>query len=197
MPASVLTSPSSSTTATAPTTSNVVTIANQTNRASSSPSTSSSSSSPASSTSYSSNSSQNSIPITITSRQTTANQNPVSPQSNNGHALSTNTADTTPLKTSIQNKIVLNAATFTPPSSGHHMPHGTISNFTYEISDSTRSESASAPQNTQNYVTFTTVDNKYVRINTSPKNNTTSNSTGNATIASTGVITAVKEFFFC
>ncbi len=155
-------------------------------------SSSSNSSSPASSTS-----SQNSVPITILSRQNNNNQvnfNPVvspsvsnkinnvnkSPVITSNETSNTNNTNTdcSPLKNSLQNKIVLNAATFTPSA-----------NFTYEINSSklnafistsnnlgndknNNTREASANENSQEFSTFTSMDNKYERINLSPKSST-------------------------
>lgn len=157
-------------------------------------SSSSNSSSPASSTS-----SQNSVPITILSRQNNNNQvnfNPVvspsvsnkmnnvnkspvitSNETTNNNNTNTNN-DYSPLKNSLQSKIIMNAATFTPSA-----------NFTYEINSSklnafisssnnlgndknNNTREASAKENSQDFSTFTSIDNKYVRINSSPKSST-------------------------
>ena len=164
-------------------------------------SSSSSSSSPASSTS-----SQNSVPITITSRQTQQNNqvsfNPVvsptisnktnninkSPNIpvitsnetliNNNNNNNNSNFEYSPLKNSLQNKIVMNAATFTP-----------LNNFTYEINSSklntigndakvnndknnNNTREASANQNSSDFVNLSVIDNKYVRMNSSPKSST-------------------------
>ncbi len=156
-------------------------------------SSSSNSSSPASSTS-----SQNSVPITIASRQTKISQvnfNPVvSPTltnkaSNNksdGMITSNETAinnannmaniEYSPLKSSLQNKIIMNAATFSPSN-----------NFTYEINSSKlnpiistlsgsndknniyNTRDTSMTQNNTESGAFMSIENRYVRVNSSPK----------------------------
>jgi hypothetical protein len=190
---------SSSNIITSPINSNKNENSNQMNRisSSSSPSTNSSSTNQIYSTSSSSNSSspasstssQNSVPITIASRQTQNSQvcfNPVvSPTltnkaSNNNHnETANNTANNvanieySPLKSSLQNKIVMNAATFSPSN-----------NFTYEINSSKLNpiintlsgsndrsiiNTRDTSQTNTESGAFMTIENKYVRVNSSPK----------------------------
>ena len=120
----------------ASTTTAVTQQVNQQHRVSSSPSTNSStqiySSSSASSSPASSTSSQHSIPITISSKQSSGPPPPqLDPVSNNSTTITTvipvitsNNGAEAPLKSLIQNKIVLNAGLL-----------NSSNNFTYEIND--------------------------------------------------------------